>query len=115
MCASYRQPNFAVFVDVSTEAYGVACYLRSVNNCQSVTVCIVAAKFKVAPIAATNIPKLELMAAVLCLKLTKSVGLIFDISSFDIVFWSDSITVLWWIRGHSRNFKPFVANRIAEI
>ena len=25
------------------------------------------------------------------------------------------MTVLWWIRRHSRNFKPFVANRIAEI
>ena len=25
------------------------------------------------------------------------------------------MNVLWWIRGRSRNFKPFVANRIGEI
>ena len=30
-------------------------------------------------------------------------------------FWCDSVTVLWWVRGRSRNFKPFVANRIGEI
>ena len=23
--------------------------------------------------------------------------------------------MLWWIRGHSRQFKPFVANRVGEI
>ncbi|XP_022800930.1 uncharacterized protein LOC111338676 [Stylophora pistillata] len=26
-----------------------------------------------------------------------------------------SMDVLWWIRGHGRNFRPFVANRIGEI
>ena len=31
------------------------------------------------------------------------------------VFWSDSMNVLWWIRGRSRIFKPFVANRVGEI
>ena len=31
------------------------------------------------------------------------------------VFWSDSQNVLWWIHGHSRDFKPFVANRVGEI
>ena len=32
-----------------------------------------------------------------------------------ITFWTDSISVLWWIRGYSRQFKPFVANRVGEI
>ena len=32
-----------------------------------------------------------------------------------MVFWSDSTNVLWWIKGHSRVYKPFVANRISEI
>ena len=31
------------------------------------------------------------------------------------VFWSDSVNVLWWVRGRSRQFKPFVANRAGEI
>ena len=31
------------------------------------------------------------------------------------VFWSDSVNVLWWIRGRSRQFNLFVANREGEI
>ncbi|VDI56518.1 Hypothetical predicted protein [Mytilus galloprovincialis] len=32
-----------------------------------------------------------------------------------MTFWSDSMNVLYWIRGRSREYKPFVANRIGEI
>ena len=32
-----------------------------------------------------------------------------------MIFWSDSIDVLWWIRGYSRVYKPFVANRVGDI
>ena len=104
-----------IFVDASSEAFAATCFLRSIDNDDSVTVRLVAAKSKVAPISATSIPRLELMAAVLGLKLAKSVGMSFNVATSDIVFWSDSMTVLWWIRGHSGNFKPFVANRISEI
>ena len=36
-------------------------------------------------------------------------------NTWDAVFWSDSVDVLWWLRNASRRFKPFVANRVAEI
>ena len=32
-----------------------------------------------------------------------------------VTFWLDSTSVLWWIRGYGKMFKPFVANRIGEI
>ena len=32
-----------------------------------------------------------------------------------ITFWTDSTSVLWWVKGHSRHFKSFVANRIGKI
>jgi len=32
-----------------------------------------------------------------------------------ITFWPSSANVLWWIRGYSHTFKPFIANRIGEI
>ena len=32
-----------------------------------------------------------------------------------VTFYSDSRDVLWWIRGHGRDFRTFVANRVGEI
>ena len=32
----------------------------------------------------------------------------------ETTFWCNSVNVLWWVRGRSRTFKPFVANRIGE-
>ena len=31
------------------------------------------------------------------------------------IFWSDSMNVLWWVRGRSGSFKPFVAICVGEI
>ena len=47
------------------------------------------------------------------LRLTKEISKALNVS--DVVFWSDSVDVLWWLRNASRRFKPFVANRVAEI
>jgi hypothetical protein len=33
----------------------------------------------------------------------------------DVIFYSDSTDVLWWIRGRGKDFRPFVANRVGEI
>ena len=74
---------------------------------------LVAAKTKVAPIQSVSIPRLELMRACLGNKLTQSVAQVFSIPMQEVVFWSDSTNVLWWIKGHSRVYKPFVANKIA--
>jgi len=76
---------------------------------------LVAAKTKVAPIQSVSIPRLELMGACPGNKLTQSMVELFSIPIQDVVFWSDSTNVLWWIQGHSRVCKPFVPNRIGEI
>jgi len=55
------------------------------------------------------------MAAVVGLKLSETVGTVLAIESSHRSFWSDSTDMLYWIRGCSRKFKPFVANRIGEI
>ena len=74
-----------------------------------------ASKSRVAPLQAVSIPRLELMVAVVGLKLSETVGKVLSIESSHRSFWSDSMDVLYWIRGCSRKFKPFVANRIGEI
>lgn len=107
--------NLHTFVDASQGAYGAAVYIRIEYEDQTVSVGLVAAKTKVAPLQSISIPRLELMGACLGNKLAQSIIKVLLIPIQCVIFWSDSTNVLWWIRGHSRTFKPFVANRIGEI
>ena len=55
------------------------------------------------------------MGAVTGLRLAMSVANSLQVSVKHVKFWCDSMNKLWWIRGHSRSFRPFVANRVGEI
>lgn len=82
---------------------------------RTVEVRLVASKGKVAPLTALSIPRIELMAAIEGLRLMVTVSSTLEISIKEVVFWSDSMNILWWIRGRSHKFKPFIANRVGEI
>ena len=103
------------FVDASENAYGAVVYARYSYEDGSLSSNIVAAKTRVAPTNATSIPRLELMGAVVGVRMAKRISATLDIPMNTSVFWSDSVNVLWWVRGRSRQFKPFVANRVGEI
>ena len=53
------------------------------------------------------------MNAILGLTLTVEISK--ELNTFHAVFWSDRVDVLWWLHSVSRQFKPFIANRVAEI
>ena len=55
------------------------------------------------------------MGAVTGLRLALSVANLLQVLVKQVKFWCDSMNTLWWIIGHSRSFKPFVANRVGEI
>ena len=80
-----------------------------------VTCRLVTSKSKVAPLTPMTVPKLELMGAVLGLRLAQSVIVVLGIPMQDVLFYSDSIDVLWWICRRGKEFRPFVANRVGEI
>ena len=101
--------SLQTFVDASEDAYGY----RNAYPSGPISSVIVASKTSVAPLRAISVPRLELMGAVLSLRLTKEISKALNIP--DAVFWSDSVDVLWWLRNESRRFKPFVANRVVEI
>uniref|UniRef100_A0A8W8P1X9 CCHC-type domain-containing protein n=1 Tax=Magallana gigas TaxID=29159 RepID=A0A8W8P1X9_MAGGI len=103
------------FVDASQDAYGAVVYQRCIYDNGSVSVRFVTAKSKVAPLTAVSIPRMELMGAVLGLRLTLSVTSALEMNGDQCTFWTDSMNVLCWIKAQSRSFKPFVANRIGEI
>ena len=88
-----------MFVDASENAYGAVVYARCTYEDGSSSSEIVAAKSRVAPCIATSIPRLELMGAVIGVRLALRIAEVLEIKISDAIFWSDSMNTLWWIRG----------------
>ena len=80
-----------------------------------IPVSFVMSKTRVPPLRQLSIPRLELQAALLAVRLADSVKREFTIQVSDTVFWSDSKTVLLYISNESRRFHTFFANRVSEI
>ncbi|XP_049300118.1 uncharacterized protein LOC125772715 [Anopheles funestus] len=113
------QPNHEIlqlhlFADASQGAYGACCYVRAESS-RGTTVRLLAAKSKVVSLANTHsIARLELCAARLAVQLFQKVIRALNISS-TVICWTDSMTVMHWLRSSPRRWKPFVANRVAQI
>lgn len=103
-----------IFSDASQDAYGACAYIRTYSD-TSITVNLLCAKSKVAPVKPVSIPRLELCGAVLgarlYVKLIKSLRLSFD----NVYFWSDSTIVLGWLKTSPNMLKTFVQNRVVEV
>ena len=89
------------FVDSSQEAYGATYYVRYLYKDGTVSSHLEASKLHIAPLQAVSIPRLELMAAVVGLKLAETIGQVLGIDKSKWIFWSDSMDVLHWIRDQS--------------
>ena len=98
------------FVDASRLAYGAVSYARYRYASGRISAALVTAKARVAPIKAVSIPRLELIAAVLGVRLAETVSEKLEILLSQHTVWTDSMDVIYWIRGHSRRLKSFVAN-----
>ncbi|XP_055633596.1 uncharacterized protein LOC129773944 [Toxorhynchites rutilus septentrionalis] len=103
-----------VFVDASEAAYACVAYFRMVDHGQ-VRCSLVAAKTKVAPLKPMSVPRLELQAAVIGARLMKSIQQSHTLPIYRRVIWSDSRTVLSWVRSDQRKYRQFVAFRVSEI
>ncbi|XP_071050711.1 uncharacterized protein [Onthophagus taurus] len=102
------------FADASIIAYGAVLYLRvSIQN--ELRVSILVSKSKVSPLKRVTIPRLELCAAVLLVRLLKRVQSVLKLFEHSIYLWTDSTVVLSWIRGHPSRWKDYVRNRVTEI
>ena len=62
-----------------------------------------------------SIPRLELMGALISVRLTRQVCKSMEIDSKNTTFWIDSLNVGYWIKDHSRQYKTFAAHRVGEI
>ncbi|XP_078351492.1 uncharacterized protein LOC144636211 [Oculina patagonica] len=103
------------FADASQFAFGAVSYLRLVDTKDNACCSFLMGKSRLAHIKPMTVPRLELSAAVLAVQLDKTLKTELEIPVQQSVFWSDSTTVLQYIRNESSRFHTFVSNRLTVI
>ena len=97
------------------DAFGACSYLRWEKSSGNYESRFISAKPRVAPLKELTIPRLELQVAVLARRLYKTVTEECRLQFERVILFTDSMIVLTWIRSQSRELKPFVSSRVAEI
>lgn len=111
-----EEVSLHVFVDASKYAYATAIFCR-VQEVNKVSVYLMAAKSRIAPIEKTSktlrIPRLELLTATIGSRLYSQVAENLS-QRYETYFWSDSTTIISWIQ-RNEHWGTFVHNRVEEI
>jgi len=102
------------FSDASTTGYGMCTYLR-LFSADRVHCCLITSKARVSPVKVVTIPRLELTAAVIAVKMSQKVKGELKMKIDGEYFWCDSQIVLSYINNDARRFHVFVANRVQFI
>ena len=103
------------FSDAPVEGYGQVSYLRLVDAENKIHCAFLMGKSRVAPLKFVSIPRLELTAATLSVKISKLIQEELQYNINKEYFWTDSQLVPGYLQNESKRFKVFVANRIQII
>ncbi len=104
-----------VFSDASRVGYAAVAYLRFVNTEGKIWCAFVIGKTRLAPIREISIPRLELSAAVVSVKLRVLVQRELDMVFNQVYHWTDSTSVLKCIHNESKRFHTYESNRLTVI
>jgi len=118
-CYSYQMKSCSrrelhIFCDASEKAFAAVAYIVCFTPA-GIDVSLIFAKSRVAPLKPISIPRLELQAAVMGCRMAETIKENHNIEFHDTYYWTDSCTVLCWLKSKTRQFKQFVAYRVGEI
>ena len=103
------------FSDASQSGYGAVTYLRIVNGDGQIHCAFMIAKSRLTPLKTISIPRLELSAATVSIRLDRMMRKELQLPIDASYFWTDSTTVLKYINNEDKRFHTFVANRVAVV
>ncbi|XP_055907234.1 uncharacterized protein LOC129942362 [Eupeodes corollae] len=103
------------FCDASLDAYAAVVYCRNIKPNNSISVTLVAAKSKVAPLKVLPLPRLELCGALLLVRLLNKIKISLQEPEVKTFAWTDSSIVLHWLAAPPKNWSVFIGNRTSEI
>ena len=103
------------FSDVSQEGYGQCSYLRLINKNCEIHCSLVMSKSRVTPLKPITVPRLELTAAIVSVRVSVMLEKELHYQNVKHVFWMDSKVVLSYIHNETKRFHIFVGNRVQFI
>ena len=104
------------FSDASEIGFGSVSYLRLVDSRGRIHCTILQGKSRLMPLKQVTVPRLELLAATVSVRLDKVLKRELELPLTDAsTFWTDSTSVLRYIKNENKLFHTFVANRIAMV
>ncbi|XP_063436812.1 uncharacterized protein LOC134718246 [Mytilus trossulus] len=103
------------FSDASTLGYGQCSYLRLIDENGLIHCTLLMGKARVTPRRLLTIPRLELSAAIVSIRISQLLKQELQYENITEWFWTDSNIVLGYIANDNRRFHVFVANRVQQI
>ena len=101
--------------DASTIGYGQCSYIRLEDEHGTVHLSFLMGKARVSPKKTVSIPRLELAAAEVAVKIADTLKRELDYDGLEEYYWTDSKVVLSYINNESRRFHVYVVNRVQLI
>ena len=112
------KPEIHGFCDAGELAYGAVIFLRWKCEDGAYSCIPIMVKAFVATLRKKCISRLELLGCLVLTRIYKACVQVLKFANakdWNYVLWTDSQTVLSWIKTPARKFKPFVSARVAEI